>query len=144
MLPLEDVLRLNQYAQGVRPLTESREWFGSLSAEEKQNVLRELAVLFQEAHALSGDVPVAMQRAGLKPTHTPSVLMGGGPLRIQAAKVISLPEPERDKAFRLFLALLSVSDERRRKTECAAGCIHWWHRDLSDELLVRRLLLQRL
>ena len=54
--------------------------------------------------------------------------------------MISLPEPERDKAFRLFLALFSLADERRRKTECASGCSHWWHRDLSDELLVRRLV----
>lgn len=143
MLSPDDLVRLNQYAQDVRPPHESRAWFGSLSAEQKQDVLRELAVLFQEAHASPDDVPVAVQRAGLKPTHTPSVLMAGGPLRIQAAKVIALPESERDKAFCLFQALLAVSDERRRKTECVAGCSHWWHRDLSDELVVRRLLTQR-
>jgi hypothetical protein len=56
------------------------------------------------------------------------------------AKIIGLPEHEREKSFVLFLGLLAVADGRRRKTACAAGCTHWWHRDLSDPDVVRSTL----
>ncbi|MFD4539884.1 DUF5958 family protein [Streptomyces bauhiniae] len=38
------------------------------------------------------------------------------------------PRPERRKAFRLLISVLTVADERRRERFCSSGCGHWWHR----------------
>jgi hypothetical protein len=84
-------------------------------------------------------VRAAIAQSGIKPTHTPSVLMSRGPFAAQVAKVVALPEAEREESFLLFIALLGIADGRRRQTECAGGCSHWWHQDLADELLIRRL-----
>ena len=131
MLPAEDVIRLNQYAQGVRPMSEASSWFASLEAGQRQDVLRVLAALIQQAHPRPTEIPEAIRKAGLKPTHTPSVLLGKGPFTAQAAKVWGLPEEEQPRSFSLFVALLGIADGRRRRTECADGCSHWWHQDPS-------------
>lgn len=89
------------------------------------SVLRELAALFKQVHALPSDVPATVQRAGLKPTHTPSVLMSRGRLNIQAAKVISLPEPEREERFdylwRCSRWRMSVGERRSVLADAAIG-----------------------
>jgi len=140
MLPIDEILRLNQYAQCVRSMAEATAWFALLDSAHKQNVLRELTALIQQAHPQPSDILAAISKAGLKPTHTPAVLMARGPLPVQAAKVVALPEAERQKAFLLFVALLGIADERRRQTECVGGCSHWWHQDLPDELKVQKLV----
>lgn len=142
MVPFEDVVRLNQYAQRIRSMDDAMPWFSALSEEQKQDVLRQLAVMFQQAHASSSEVLEAISLSGLKATYTPCVLMTHGPIGIQAAKVISLPEQERGKAFQLFIALVGVSESRRRRTDCVGGCSHWWHQDLSNDLVVRRIITE--
>lgn len=143
MIPFSDVVRLNQFAQGLRPMAEARAWFAGLSGEQRKGVLRELAAMLQQAHPVPSEVTAAIARSGIKPTHTPSVLMSRGSFAAQVAKVVALPEAEREKSFLLFITLLGIADARRRQTQCAAGCSHWWHQDLSDELLMRRLAQQR-
>jgi hypothetical protein len=143
MIPFSDVVRLNQYAQGIRPMMAAKEWFSQLSGEQQQNVLRQLAAIIQQAHPLPSELPAAIVRAGLKPTHTPCVLMNRGPFASQAAKVTALPEQEREKSFSLFIALLGIVDARKRSTDCVNGCNHWWHQDLSNEMLVRRILSEQ-
>lgn len=140
MLPLSESLRLNQYAQGIRPMVEAKEWFATFSIEHKRNVLRELAAMIQQAHPQPTEVEAAIAKAGIKHSHTPSVLLSRGPFPLQAAKVVTLPDAEQAKAFLLFVALLGIADGRRRHTECVGGCSHWWHQDLSDELRVRKLV----
>jgi hypothetical protein len=140
MVSMIEAVRLNQYAQGIRPLEEATAWFAALALEQKRSFVRELAAMIGQAHPTPEDVLAAVERSGLKPTYTPSVLMTRGPFKVQAAKVAALPEQEQDRAFVLFLALLGISDRRRRDEDCAQGCSHWWHRDLSDELTVRRIL----
>jgi hypothetical protein len=143
MIPFSDVVRLNQYAQGLRPMAEARAWFAGLAGDEKKGVLRELAAMLQQAHPVPPEVTAAIAQSGIKATHTPSVLMSRGSFAAQVAKVVALPEAEREKSFLLFITLLGIADGRRRQTQCAAGCSHWWHQDLADELLMRRLAQQR-
>jgi Family of unknown function (DUF5958) len=140
MISFADSARLNRYAQGILSADEGKTWFSGKSSDEKRAVLQELAAMIQQAHPLADEVGAAIARSGLKPTHTPSVLMGRGPTVVQMAKVIALPEQEYEKAFLLFLALLGVADARRRVTECREGCSHWWHEDLADDLVFRRLV----
>jgi hypothetical protein len=143
MIVFADAVRLNQFAQGIQPVAAAKEWFVGLSGDQKLSILHALASMVQQAHPLPADVPVAIAKAGLKATHTPSVLMSRGSVAPQLARVIALPEPEHVKAFLLFLALLGISDARRRSTECANGCSHWWHEDLGDQRLVETLLHER-
>src|SRR5688572_19369104 len=105
MIPFSDAVRLNQYAQGLRPMVEARAWFAGLAGEQKQRVLRELAAMLQQAHPVPSDVTAAIARSGIKATHTPSVLMSRGSFAAQVAKVLALPQSEHNKAFSLFIRL---------------------------------------
>ncbi|MEZ4299425.1 MAG: DUF5958 family protein [Polyangiaceae bacterium] len=128
--PVELVL-LNQLAQGIRPMEAGLGWFSNLTETRRREVLQSLAAIILQAHPGAADVQEAIARSKLKPSHTPAVLLGKGELGAQAAKIVSLPSSEQQKAFVLLVALLSVADGRRRRTECALGCTHWWHQDLS-------------
>nr|WP_280900806.1 DUF5958 family protein [Streptomyces sp. SAI-133] len=88
--------------------------------------MRDLAGFCIQARATSEDGPESIRRAGIRPTHTPAVLITRGHLTEQLAKIIKIPPDERVKAFRLLIALLGVADDRRRRF-CADGCGHAWH-----------------
>lgn len=124
----ERAVILNELAQGLRPLAPGIAWFETLVGEEQFEVLREVAGYCLQAGAVSEDGPESIRRAGIRPTHTPAVLVTRGRLSEQLAKIINLPQDERIKAFRLLVALLAVADERRRARFCAGGCSHAWHR----------------
>ena len=122
----ERAVRLNGLAQGLCPLGQGVEWFEGLPAEGQFEVLRDLAGFCIQAGATVEDGPESVCLAGIRPTHTPAVLIAGQ-LRGQLEKIINLPEGERVKAFRLLVALLGVADKRRRELFCAGGCAHAWH-----------------
>jgi hypothetical protein len=99
-----------------------------LSSSEKASVLRDLAYIANQAHPLAAEVEQAIGVAGLKRTFTPCVLVSKTYAPEKAFhKILSLPEAEWEKSFRLLLALLSIADARRRATRCAEGCSHEWH-----------------
>ncbi|MFJ4412803.1 DUF5958 family protein [Streptomyces sp. NPDC088925] len=118
---------LNELAQGIRPLVQGIGWFEGLADTEQFEVLRDLAGFCIQARAISDDGPESIRRAGIRPTHTPAVLVTRGRLTEQLTKIINLPQDERVKAFRLLVALLGVADERRQLRFCAGGCGHAWH-----------------
>ncbi|MFI1294508.1 DUF5958 family protein [Streptomyces sp. NPDC020792] len=123
----ERAVVLNGLAQGIRPLDRGVDWFESLAGTEQFEVLRDLAGFCIQARALIEDGSESIRRAGIRPTHTPAVLITRGHLMEQLTKIINLPQDERVKAFRLLVALLGVADERRRARFCANGCGHAWH-----------------
>ncbi|MDH2394057.1 DUF5958 family protein [Streptomyces sp. HNM0663] len=123
-----DVL-LNELAQGLRRMSEGIEWFDGLGQEEQSEVLLFLRHHCVQAGAVAEDVPESIRRAGLRPTHTPAVLISRGRIDEQLGKIAGLvPLDERRKAFRLLIAVLTIADERRRERFCSGGCSHWWHR----------------
>ncbi|MFF0000484.1 DUF5958 family protein [Streptomyces avermitilis] len=82
---------------------------------------------YVQARAVAEDGPESIRRAGLRPTHTPAVLITRGRIDQQLGKIAGLtPADERRKAFRLLIAVLA--DARRRERFCSGGCGHWWHR----------------
>ncbi|MER8039066.1 DUF5958 family protein [Streptomyces hydrogenans] len=126
-------IRLNELAQGLRPMSEGIEWFDALGPEEQSEVLRSLWHHCIQARALTEDARESIRRSGLRPTHTPAVLVSRGRIDVQVRKIAGLtPLDERRKAFRLLVAVLAVADERRRERYCAGGCGHWWHRLSTD------------
>lgn len=123
----ETTVVLNELAQGLRPAADGIAWFKALTSERQYNALWKLAAFCTQAGATSDDAEESIRRAGIRPTHTPAVLIRRGQLRGQLAKIVNLPEDERLKSFRLLVALLSIADERRRARYCAEGCNHDWH-----------------
>ena len=119
----EQTIRLNELAQGLRPLDEGAAWHAGLAAAEQSEVLLRLTEFCVQAHAVPDDMPESVRRAGLRPTHTAAVLLARGRL----AKIVGLPPDEWAKSFPLLVALLGVADERRRATFCFNGCAHAWH-----------------
>ena len=113
--------------------------FAALSEEEERSVLRRVNVLALQAGALDADATAAIVRSGVRPTRTAAVLVAKGPIDIQLAKAATLPQVELSDGLRLAIALLAIADERRRRTKCASGCSHWWHRDLRDDLVLARI-----
>jgi hypothetical protein len=129
----ERAARLNELAQGLLPLVRGVEWFEGLVGDEQFEILRDLSGFCVQARATAEDGPESVRLAGIRPTHTPAVLITRGQhLSAQLTKIVNLPQDERVKAFRLLVALLGVADKRRRERFCATGCTHAWHQ------LVRR------
>ncbi|MEF9902054.1 DUF5958 family protein [Streptomyces hirsutus] len=125
---------LNKLAQGLRPMAQGIEWFDGLSSEEQSETLRFLRHHCVQARAVIEDGPESIRRAGLRPTHTPAVLITRGRIDRQLGKIASLaPLDERRKAFRLLIAVLAIADERRRERLCSDGCGHWWHRLFASD-----------
>ncbi|WP_069161725.1 DUF5958 family protein [Nocardia altamirensis] len=118
---------LNELAQELRPMSEGVGWFESLDDDEQFDVLRYLAEYCRQARATVDDGVESIRRSGIRPTHTPAVLITRGQLNVQLQKILELPHNERVKAFRLLVALLGVADERRRARYCVDGCSHIWH-----------------
>lgn len=125
-------IRLNQLAQSVGAIEGGEEWFRARDLAKQRGILRALACFAAQAGAGPSDADAAIARSGLRPGHTPAVLLRGGRLRMQVAKILALPAGEHERAFRLLLALFAIADARRRSLQCSGGCSHSWHRDLSD------------
>ncbi|MEV7421442.1 DUF5958 family protein [Streptomyces sp. NPDC091212] len=120
---------LNELSQGLRPLSQGIEWFEGLPPEKQVDVLRLLCQYCVQARATTGDGPESIRRAGLRPTHTPAVLISRGRINEQLGKIAGLaPLDERQKAFRLLVSMLGIADGRRRERFCSSGCGHEWHR----------------
>ena len=120
---------LNELAQELRPMSQGIEWFDAHSPQQQAEVLLSLRHHCIQARAVAEDGPEGIRRSGLRPTHTPAVLITLGPIDQQLGKIAGLtPVDERRKAFRLLVAVLAIADGRRRERFCSAGCSHWWHR----------------
>jgi hypothetical protein len=123
----ERTVVVNEPAQGLRPIGQGVEWFEALPAQEQFEVLRDLGGHCIQARATVEDGPESVRLAGIRPTHTPAVLITRGQVAGQLTKSINVPQDERVKAFRLLVAMLGVADKRRRERFCADGCTHARH-----------------
>lgn len=125
---METSLRiLNLTAQGRQSVEETLNWFQATESVQQIAILRDLAMAVQQAHPTTDDISSAIALSGLKSTYTPCVILKKHPVPDALQRVMSLPEDERIKSFRLMLHVLSVADTRRRGTNCAGGCTHEWH-----------------
>ncbi|MEV0659854.1 DUF5958 family protein [Actinomadura luteofluorescens] len=118
---------LNTLAQGLLPAADGIAWFEALTSDQQHDALSKLAAFCTQADATSDDAAEAIRRAGIRPTHTPAVLLSREHLRVQLAKIANLPQDERLKSFRLLVTLLSISDGRRRARLYSNGRNHDWH-----------------
>jgi hypothetical protein len=129
-----DAEMLNRVAQGRLPFADAVRWFEALSNGEQESWLHTLAFWCHQAHPSRDEVDIAIQRAGLKPTFTPCVMLKKAAQPEHALnRIAELPTDEYQKAFRLVFALYCTADTRRRQTQCKNGCYHEWHNFESDE-----------
>ncbi|MFC5198297.1 DUF5958 family protein [Streptomyces kaempferi] len=110
----------------LRPTAEGVEWFEGLLEDDQRKVLHALVLFCGQARARKDDVPESIARSGIRPTHTPAVMLTKWRFGMEV-----LPAYELTKSFRLLVALFSVADTLRRTLYCADGCGHEWH-NLSD------------
>lgn len=108
LVTINEQILINQLAQKIISYQEGERWFTSLTPERQQHVLRELNCLIVQAGPLIEDTVSAIADSGLKKTYTPCVLLRGGQIDVQLAKIASLPKDEFGKAFRLLIALLAL------------------------------------
>ncbi|WP_432162821.1 DUF5958 family protein [Streptomyces tendae] len=113
---------LNELAQGLRSVDEGVEWFESLSEDDQRKILHALVLFCGQARACEEDVPESIARSGIRPTHTPAVMLTKWHFGMEV-----LPAYELIKSFRLLVALFSIADSRRRALHCVGGCGHVWH-----------------
>lgn len=128
-MSLETEILLNQIAQEVRSVEEGLQLI--TSSDGAEDLWLALRMMVRQAHPTALDVEEAIVSAGLKPTYTPCVLLLKDQRPHQVQRVMTLPENELEKAFRLLLAVFAIAD-RRRQESCPVNCQHGWHRDFSD------------
>lgn len=120
-------LTLNRIAQKQLTLEEGVEWFRTLSSDGRANAIERLRFFCHQSHPTDAEKAQAIELSGLRATHTPCVLLLKFSLGEALLKIVGLPEQEHERVFRLIVAVLTVADTRRRRTECKGGCYHGWH-----------------
>jgi len=120
-------MRLNRIAQGFSSRDEGALWFGALSESERRDALRSLAAMIMQAHPGPDEVAAAIPASGLRPSHTPAVMLTKGTPAQAAYRIANLREEEQLRAFLLLITLMGLADAARRRRDCQQGCTHWWH-----------------
>jgi hypothetical protein len=136
LLTLDEMILVNQLAQGIASEADGIAWFERKSVHEQRAALRGLNVLILQASPRAGDGETAVLESRLRPTLTPCVLLTKSPLKTQLAKMARLPPVELPRVFQLLIKLLAIADTRRRTEKPLDLVNHWWHRDLRDPKIV--------
>jgi hypothetical protein len=139
MSSIEDLIKLNLFARAP-DIAGFVTWFDALTQSRQREILDELKLMVSQAKPVLDDGPAAVQASGLRSTFTPCVLLSRGYTLQVVTKIVGLPADEYRKSAALLLTLFAIADRRRRETQCASGCSHWWHRDLTDPAFVAAFL----
>lgn len=131
-LTFEEMVFINQYVQKIHSLETMEEWFNLKDIEYKREIVLNILNIVIQSHPTYEEIQVAANE--LKLFHAPvtiKMLNRRKPFEKYGYEIANLPENELSRSFRLLLRVLSISDTRRKNTQCANGCNHWWHADLS-------------
>lgn len=136
------MILINQYAQDVVSREEINRWFLPLEDFDKQSVVKSTWILATQAQIRESDIQAAMVAAGLKLTHTPVVMISKGDVSLnnRGFKLSTLKGTVLNQAFWFVLECFVLADRRRKETEESLVCNHWWHKDLSDERIIKEIL----
>lgn len=135
---IERLILVNQVAQAVHPIDELLSEVASSDENSRLAWFDALASAVSQAHPQPTDFVRAIADAGLRPTFTQCTLLSSKPLGLALATMRGLPMSEMQRSFRLLVSVLAIADSRRRLL-CPPGCAHWWHQDLRDPDVVRRI-----
>lgn len=135
---LEQEIQFNQFGQGVYEETKLIGQFESLDIESKRSMLRDVENLIMQSKSTIDDIDKAISKSRLKPTFTPCIVIKKGLNYGNFQKIISLPENELTKAFRLFIYLFKEGYHRRYLKE-KEDPNKWWYWDLSNDENLERI-----
>ncbi|WFU83269.1 DUF5958 family protein [Bradyrhizobium sp. CIAT3101] len=139
MLSVDEAILINQLAQGILDESQGQAWFEERVRDDKLRLLTGLNAFILQARPKPEDVTIAISESRLKPTLTPCVLIAMPNLKVQLAKLLTLPEFELARVFPLLIKLLAAADNRRRREQPLDLENHWWHQDLSDPKIVNEI-----
>jgi hypothetical protein len=141
-LNLLNLILLNQYVQGIVTRQEVDKWFLSLEENKKQFSVKELWILATQAQVIEGDIPKAMELAGLRPSNIPVIMVSKGEVSFhkRGYKLSKLKGTVLNQAFWFVLECFALAERRRKEKEGTRECNHWWHKDLSDERVIKEIL----
>lgn len=140
MLPIDKDILINQWIQDVKPISDLTDWYDELADTEKKELLINLVSHCRQARAVNSDGVIAVTTSGLNPRRSAGVLLSRGTSVENLNKLASLRNADGKDAFVLLLNLLKIADNRRKSEEEPGSCSHWWHRDLSDDVVLRDIL----
>ena len=136
----KDKINLNKYAQDIIPINEVLESFSIETYDKKQMFLREFIYFFlNQSKPENSDIDESISKSGLRPTYTSCVILKKfGINKASFEKIITLPENEQEKAFRLLFNLFKIAYKRRYATEIN-NPNKWWYWDLTNSENLKRL-----
>ena len=142
LLNIYNLIFLNKYAQHVVDKSEILNWFESLDMTERSLAVKEVWILATQAHISEDDIDAIAEKAGLKSTHTPVVMLKKAtlPLKQRGFELANLKGTLLKQAFCLVVEWFAFAEERRKDNEIEETCNHWWHRDLSDARIVDEII----
>ena len=139
---IEELILLNKYVQHIITRETICNWFYSFEESDKKLIIKGIWMLALQAQVVESDIEKAAEYAGLKPTHTPVVMLSkeGEPFKNRGFNLVKLKGVVLSQAFELVLECFVLAEQRRRFKEGSLPCQHWWHRDLSDEMIIKDIL----
>lgn len=139
-LTIDEEIIINQFSQGIHSLDDMNIWFDSYDYLNKKDIMENLLTMVIQSHPTIDDIEHVAIILGKKNTSSAAILMSRNkPFSKFGYRVCGLPEKELLNGFDILLLTLSIADNRRKETEDASKCNHWWHNDLSDENYLKEL-----
>ncbi|WP_162428214.1 DUF5958 family protein [Pontibacter pudoricolor] len=136
---IEKEILINQFGQGVSNEDALIKMFDSLDSESKVALLKEIENLIIQSKVTEKDIDKAIYNSKLKETFTPCVILKRGLNYGNFQKVIHLPDNEIKKTFRLLIHLFKIGYYRRYLQE-KNNPNKWWYWDLSDEMVIKKIM----
>ena len=137
---IDEEIFINQFVQHIYSLNVMEDWFLRRDYADKKEVILNLLNMVIQAHPTDGEITLAARKLGKETSPSAVKLLNKRkPYVTYGYEIADLPEKELGNGFLLLLTILSIADNRRRTTEFKDGCNHWWHKDLSDEVIVQEI-----
>ncbi|HRQ70516.1 MAG TPA: DUF5958 family protein [bacterium] len=138
-LTIDELIIINQYSQGIVEKSRLLDWYKSLKLEDQQSIIPQIWSLALQAKAREEDVAPAVEKAQLKLSNNPVVMLKSAkePFSNRGYNLAKLKDKVLVQAFMLIIECFVVADKRKKTTDCANGCEHWWHQDLSDDQIIK-------
>jgi len=141
-----DLIRMNQLVRKRTDYGRFLDWYQSLNSDERVSLIGELCHGAYQAGVDESVYRVAAEDAGLaqEADFLRMMMKVKGPSGVNVGGLVgwlrSASEPDRVRAFKLFVHLFGEAERRVLQKEDRKYCNHWWHRNLEDPRVVESIL----
>jgi hypothetical protein len=134
---IDDLILINKWSQGVIEDRVILDFIAEKSKDDLVSFLVSCGELARQASACSADAEEAIKQVPFKRTRSACVILGKGVSMQTYRKLEALKFNDGKDAALLLLFLFKNADKRRREKDQVDH--HWWHRDLSDPVVVAKI-----